>query len=268
MVQMTKVKAAYWIRQLNLETFPKTLSYFAYTNNFTYSLIAIAIVILILYIYKKDSKGVGGKERFLVLSGIFVYLATVILPIALSLKFRPILMPRYLIPATAVMWLSISIIIGKIKTKKLFMISAALIAVLLVIGVTTTFTTNDILYKSGVHQKEILDNITEDPNSVLIVNNENLIMYFLSYDNKTDTYFQNIDNIFGENLTHLGKFYNFKTFNKEETDKVIRDHKGKNIYIISWNKPVIYTPTEHIDTWTGATISKVKPTNKTYGYIK
>ena len=268
MVQMTKVKAAYWIRQLNLETFPKTLSYFAYTNNFTYSLIAIAIVILILHIYKKDSKGVGGKERFLVLSGIFVYLATVILPIALSLKFRPILMHRYLIPATAVMWLSLSIIIGKIKTKKLFMISAALIAVLLVIGVTTTFTTNDILYKSGVHQKEILDNITEDPNSVLIVNNENLIMYFLSYANKTDTYFQNINNIFGENLTHLGKFYNFKTFNKEETDKVIGDHKGKNIYIISWNKPVIYTPTEQIDTWTGATISKVKPTNKTYGYIK
>ena len=61
MVQMTKVKAAYWIRQLNLETFPKTLSYFAYTNNFTYSLIAIAIVILILYIYKKIPKAL--EER-------------------------------------------------------------------------------------------------------------------------------------------------------------------------------------------------------------
>ena len=268
MVQMTKVKAAYWIRQLNVDTFTKTLSYFAYTNDFKYSLIVIAAAIVILYIYKKESKGIDGKERFLVLSGVAVYLATVILPILFSLKFRPILMPRYLLPATAVMWLALSIIFGKIKTKKLFMISAAMIAVLLVIGVTTTFTTNDILYKSGVHQKEILDNITEDPNSVLIVNNENLIMYFLSYANQTDTYFQNIDSIFGENLTHLGEFYNFKTFNKEETDKVIGDHKGKNIYIISWNKPVIYTPTDHIDTWTGATISKVKPTNKTYGYIK
>ncbi len=262
MRQMTQVKAAYWIRQLNPETFIKTLSYFAYTNDMKLSLVAIAIAIALIIIYKRDSKDVDEKERFLVLSGMTVYFLTVILPVIFSLKFRPILMPRYLLPATAVMWLSISILFAKIKNRKRFMISAALIAVLLVMGFTTSMTTNDIIYHSGVHQKEIMDNITEDPNSVLIVNNENLIMYFLSYANQTDTYFQNIPHIFGENLTQLHKYYDFKSFEKGEIDWVILNNTGKDIYIISWNKPVLYSDTEKIDTWTGATISKVKPDNR------
>ena len=143
------------------------------------------------------------------------------------------------------------------------MISAALIALLLLIGITTTISTNDYFYNSGVHQNEILENITNDPNSMLIINNQNMIMYFLSYTNQTDAYCMNVDHVFGENMTQLHKFYDFNTFNTRDIDKLIANNTGKNIYIISWSDPVLNTPTEKIDAWAGVTISKAKTSNMT-----
>lgn len=261
--QMTQVRAAYWIRQVNPDLFIKSLGYIAYANDAVIGLIAIAVIIGILYIYKKESANEDEKERFLILSGVRVYIGTILLAVILSVVFRPILMPRYLLPATAVMWLAISIILGKIKNRKMFMISAAMIALLLVIGITTTISTNDYLYNSGVHQKEVLDNITNDPNSTLIINNQNMIMYFLSYANQSDTYVLNVNHVFGENMDRLHKFYDFNTFNGRDIDKLITNKTGKNIYIISWSDPVLNTTTEKIDAWAGVTISRVNTTNAT-----
>ena len=253
----------YWIRQVNPDLLIKALGYIAYSDDAIICLIAIAVLIVLLRIYKKESKDAGEKERFLILSGARVYIGTILLAVIFSIVFKPILMPRYLLPAAAVMWLTISIIFSKIKSKELFMISAALIALLLLIGITTTISTNDYFYNSGVHQKEILENITNDPNSMLIINNQNMIMYFLSYTNQTDTYCMNVDRVFGENMTQLHKFYDFNTFNTRDIDKLISNNTGKNIYIISWSDPVIKTPTEKIDAWAGVTISKAKTSNGT-----
>jgi len=261
--QMTQVHAAYWIRQVNPDMLIKSLGYLAYADNAIIGLIAIAVLIVLLYIYKKESEGADEKERFLILSGARVYIGTILLAVIFSIVFKPILMPRYLLPATAVIWLTISIIISKIKSRKRVMISAALIALLLLIGITTTFSTNDYFYNSGVHQNEILENITNDPNSMLIINNQNMIMYFLSYTNQTDAYCMNVDHVFGENMTQLHKFYDFNTFNTRDIDKLISNNTGKNIYIISWSDPVLNTPTEKIDAWAGVTISKVKTSNMT-----
>ena len=261
--QMTQVHAAYWIRQVNPDLLIKALGYIAYSDDAIICLIAIAVLIVLLRIYKKESKDAGEKECFLILSGARVYIGTILLAVIFSIVFKPILMPRYLLPAAAVMWLTISIIFAKIKSREMFMISASLIALLLVIGLTTTISTNDYFYNSGVHQKEILENITNDPNSMLIINNQNMIMYFLSYTNQTDTYCMNVDHVFGENMTQLHKFYDFNTFNTRDIDKLIANNTGKNIYIISWSDPVIKTPTEKIDAWAGVTISKAKTSNAT-----
>ncbi|MEE0941723.1 hypothetical protein [Methanobrevibacter sp.] len=161
------------------------------------------------------------------------------------------------------MWLAISIVLGKIKTRKMFMISAALIAVLLIVGIATTVATNDEMYKNGVQQKQIMDNITNDPNSMLIIPSQNMIMYFLDYSNHSDIYFINVDKVFGENMDRLHKLYDFNTFNGKDIDNLIANNTQKNIYVISWGEPVLNTSTEKLDTQAGIVFSKVKPTNTT-----
>ena len=127
--QLTQVHGSYWIPQVNSNVFINALGYYAYANDVIIGLVATIILVVLLYIYTKDSEGIDEKERFLVLSGAGVYLGTILLSIIISVVFKPILMVRYLLPATAVMWLAISIIFAKIKNRRMFMISAALIAV-------------------------------------------------------------------------------------------------------------------------------------------
>lgn len=261
--QLTQVHGSYWIPQVNSNVFINALGYYAYANDVIIGLVATIILVVLLYIYTKDSEGIDEKERFLVLSGAGVYLGTILLSIIISVVFKPILMVRYLLPATAVMWLAISIIFTKIKNRRMFMISAALIAILLVVGIATTVATNDEMYKNGVQQKEILDNITNDPNSILIIPSQNMIMYFFDYAGQTDTYFLNVGHVFGENMDRLHKLQNFNTFNGNDIDKLIANNSKKNIYIISWGEPVLNTTTEKLDTQVGIVFSKVKPTNTT-----
>ena len=261
--QMTQVHAAYWIRQVNPEMLVKSVGYIAYADSLAAGLVAVLALAGLIYIYKKDSQGVGQKERFLILSGARVYLGTIALAVFLSVVFRPILMPRYLLPAAAVMWLTISIMLARIKDRRMFMVSAALITMLLLIGAAATVSTNYDLYKSGLHQKEVLDSITNDSNSMLIINNQNMIMYFLSYANQSDTHVLNVRIVFGETLERLHEFYDFHTFNGKDIDRLIANNTGKNIYIISWSDPVLNTTTEKIDAWAGVTISRVNTTNVT-----
>ena len=261
--QMSQAHAISGIAQINLNTFINALGYIAYANDVIIGLIATVVLIAFLYIYIKDSKGSDEKERFIALSGAGVYLGTIILSILISVVFKSVFMLKYLLPATAVMWLAISIVLGRIKNRKMFMISAALIAVLLIVGIATTFATNDEMYKNGVQQKQILDNITNNPNSMLIIPSQNIIMYFLDYADHSDIYFINVDHVFGENMDRLHKLYDFNTFNGNDIDKVIANNTQKNIYIISWGDPVLNTSTEKLDTQAGIVFSKVKSTNTT-----
>ena len=96
-----------------------------------------------------------------------------------------------------------------------------------------------------------------------MVNNQNMIMYFLSYANQSDTHVLNVRIVFGETLERLHEFYDFHTFNGKDIDRLIANNTGKNIYIISWSDPVLNTTTEKIDAWAGVTISRVNTTNVT-----
>ena len=111
--------------------------------------------------------------------------------------------------------------------------------------------------------KEILDNITNDPNSMLIIPSQNMIMYFFDYAGQSDTYFLNVGHVFGENMDRPHKLQKFNTFNGNDIDKLIANNSKKNIYIISWGEPVLNTTTEKLDTQVGIVFSKVKPTNTT-----
>lgn len=259
--QLETIHHTYWIPGLTVTTIANALGYFAYNGNARFSLAAIAILLIIVFIYSRQSNSADKKSMFLDLSGIQIYLGTIILSIIITVVFRPILVIRYLIPASAILWLSISIILTKIKDKRMFLVSFALISILLISGVAATISFNEDIYNSGVGQKEVMDSITQDSNSTLIVNNPHLVMYFLHLANKTDLYCLNMGQLFGENMTRLHQLYDFKSFNGNDINKVIANSTGKDVYIISWNEPNVKVPTVQLDNLGNIVFSKVNRTS-------
>lgn len=255
--QLETVHHTYWIPGITFSTTINALGYFAFNNDIIFSIVAIIILIIIASIYKKEAENLDEKNRFLTLSGIKVYLGTIILSVIISLVFRPILVIRYLIPASAILWLCISIILSKIENKKMFLISFALIIILLISGLATTISTNDDLYKNGVYQKEVLDNITQDSNNILIISNPHLVMYFLHLANQTDMHCLNMAQLFGENMTRLHQLYDFKSYKANDINKLVANNTDKNVYIISWNDPVLNSTTMQLDKRGNIVFSKV-----------
>ena len=266
MNQLTTIQHSYWIRGANLNTIVESLGYFAYSNNEFFTIISIIILVIILFIYSRESKQADERNRFLILSGIGVYVGTIILALIISVVYRPILVVRYLLPVAAVLWLGISIILDKIEDRRMFLIAFALIVLLLINGVAATLSTNDELCKNGVVQKEVFDNITQDSNAMLVVNSPNLVMYFLNYANQTDMYCVNAAKIFGENMTRLHQIYDFKSY--RDIDGLIANNTDKNVYIISWNDPVLNSTTVTLDKQVNVVFSKVNHTNVTDNNVK
>ena len=258
--QLSLVHESYWIPEVNLEKIIQFFGYYAYTSDTIFAVIAIVVLAVVIFAYVREAKDIDKKDQFLVLSGIGVYAGTIILGILISVLFKPIIVTRYLMPATGVLWLTISIILSKIENKKLFLISFSMICLLLISGIATTISTNDNLYKSGMAQKEVLDNITQDNNSMTIVNRQHLIMYFLSYTNQTDMHYLNVGHVFGVNMNTLHKLYDFETVNGSDIDALIANNTDKNIYLISWNAPQIKTPTKLLYEETSIWFSKVNTT--------
>ena len=261
MNQLGKVHQDYWIPELDLNTVISSFGYFAHNSNILFSIIAIFILAVVIASYTKQSQSIDDEDYFYILSGIGVYLGTIILGIIISVIFKPILVVRYLLPAAAVLWLTISIVLSKMEDKKMFLISLALIILLLISGIATLVTTNDSIYKKGIEQKEILDNITQDNNSIVIVKSQHMIMYFLYYSCETDMYCLHVDHLFGENMDRLQKIFDFKDYNKTEIDELIANNSDKNIYIISWGSPHVNSTTIRLSKWSELIFSKVNTTS-------
>ena len=76
---------------------------------------------------KKQLKEKYTLDNFYLLTGVGVYVGTIVLAVILSLAFKPILLARYLMPAAVVLWLTISILINKIEDKRIMLYSFAII---------------------------------------------------------------------------------------------------------------------------------------------
>ena len=242
--QLIHVHKGYWITQVTLEKAIVFFGYYAYNGEVLLGIVAILFLTAIIIIFSRESNNIETKDQFFILSGIGVYLGTIILGIAISLLFRPIMDDRYLMPAAAILWLVISVILSKLKDKKMFLISLVLISILLISGVANTIDTYDAKYHNGTVQKEILNNITQDNNSMLIIARANDTLYYIGYDNSVELYCLNETQIFGIGMDRLHQFFNFKNVDKTKMDELIVNNSDKNIYLICWGEPNIHSQYE------------------------
>ena len=245
--QSMQVKESFWITDVTLEKAILFFGYYGFNGTVLMGIISILFLIAFIIIFKKESKIFDKKEKFIISSGFGVYLGTIALGIIISVLFTPIMDARYIMPAAGVLWLTLSIVLGKIEDKKLFIISLALVLLLIASGIGNTIYTYEKDYHNGIIQKEYFDNITQDDNSVLIVPTRKDICYFLSYSNETDMYCLNASDVFGVEMDRLHESYDFKNLNLEEIDGFIANNTDKNIYVAYWDEPDINSPLEIMD---------------------
>ena len=112
--QVTAVHNSYWIPEVSFDLVVQSLGYFAHSADSFFAVIAIIIMAVIGYLYAMQLKEKYTMNNFYILTGLGVYVGTVLLALIISVVFKPILVVRYLMPAAAVFWLAVSILIGKI----------------------------------------------------------------------------------------------------------------------------------------------------------
>ena len=184
MSQVAFVGEGYWIPALTIKNIIGFFGYFVTSSRNLYTCI-FSIVILaafLVYSYKK-SGDMDRKDRFYILCGIIAYFGTIIIGSTVSIV-RPILMDRYLLPAAAVLWFTISFIIGKIEAKREFMISFALVLLLLLAGLSQFGSDHDFWANTNANKEAFFDQISQDNDSIVINAAPNR-MFYMEYANST-----------------------------------------------------------------------------------
>ena len=230
--QVTRVHKHFWIPDLTLGDFIKCLCYFATSNKFIgIEIMAILSLIFFIAVLLKQYKTFDNNENFWILSGIGAYIITLLIGTILSVLYKPILIPRYLIPASCLLWFSISILIGKIENKKLLIVSIALIILLCMSGIADVANSNDYLYKRGTNYNHVLNNVNNDAD-IIIMNSGMGIMEFSDYLNKADIYTIEFGGVYGVENKNVHEVFNFTELNSTELNNLINSNSDKNVYLL------------------------------------
>ena len=246
------IHESFWVPAPTADTVIQSFGFFAYSGDTLFSIITILILVIVAALYFKSEKG----DRT-VIYAIVTYAATIVLVLVISLVFKPILVERALLPIAAVLWLAIAIMASKIQSGRQFTIALALIILLFAAGLATTVITTDEMVMSGIAQGEVLDNITDDNESMVIVTSPNMVMYFLGYADDVDMYCINQDYIYGENMNRTHEIFNFKDISPDEIRNLSSNNTNRSIYIISWGDPEVDVDTTPILKQSNIVISKV-----------
>ena len=241
---------------LTTDSIIQSFAHFAYSGDTVFSMITLIILAIVLLIYLKEKD----EDRTLVLYGIAAYFATVLVIILISIIIKPIMFTKGLVVASAILWLAISIMIGKMQNKRMLLISLSFVVLLLISGIGSMVVANGDAYQNGLAHTEALDQIIEDNNSTIIITNPGLAMYLLDFADQSDMYCINQDYIYGENMNRIHEIFNFKNIDKDEIANFSTNNSNKNIYLVSWGNPDVNVEIEPV--FKGdMTISKVNTTN-------
>ena len=230
--QINRVHKYFWIPDLTLSDFINCLGYFATANkSLGLEIIAILSLIFFIAILFKQYNSFEKNENYLILSGICIFIGTLLIGSILSVVYKPILIARYLIPSSAVLWFSISILVGKIKNNRILIISIVLIILLCVSGINDMINYNDYLLKTATYNDKILNDVNDNAD-IIIINSGMGVMEFGDYLNDVDIYTIEFGGIYGVDNKNVHEIYNFTELNSTQIDNLINNNTDKSVYIL------------------------------------
>ena len=231
--QLTAIHHGFWVPRVKFDSLVQSFGYYAHCGDSVFAVIAILILIAIIYMYKKQLKEKYTIDNFYLITGFGVYFGTIVLALIVSLTFKPILLARYLMPAAAVLWLAISILISKIEDKKTMVYSFALVCLLLIAGTAHMVNTNMTVYNEGLAKENVFNQIIQDENASLVLARPNGEIYFLDYSDRVDTYCIRYTYVFGHKMNELHETFNFKDTSEKDISDLVKNNTDKHFYLIN-----------------------------------
>ena len=138
-----------------------------------FTIIFLALFVLVLLQYKESP-----KENEFILYGFLVFIGTILLAVIASVMFKPLLVDRYLIAATAVVLLSISIAVSRCDLKKVVI---PVVVVLLLFGAVNLYLQIDEIshnHDKLVENQKFLDSLNNNHTVVVITSKVKLVHFY------------------------------------------------------------------------------------------
>lgn len=181
------------IMESSFPTLMEIVNYFTYftgissnlsINSLPFKIFAFLSLILILYLFFREYKKERSIENFYIGSGILLFFLSLIFGVIIvSLAFNMFTI-RYLVPVGSVFWLAVCILIGKIDSRKLLIISLVAILIISIIGISANVNSTGAIYDEGEGLMNILDGLNNN-DSVIVYTQEFHLINFHNYLNET-----------------------------------------------------------------------------------
>ena len=187
------------------------------------TIIFLALFVYVLMQYRKSP-----KENEFVLMGFLIFIGTILSGIIAAVLFRTTA-DRYLIPAIAVVWLSISIFISRLDFKKVII---PVVIILLLFGAVNLYGQIDEISKNHeklVKDQAFLDSINNDNSVVVICSKVKLVHFYNELKNAIVYEDYSIDK--REGARDWAKIYDNKD-SKFIIPTDVNHYKNKTIYIV------------------------------------
>ena len=227
--QLSSVHKSYWIKSPTLES---TITAFSTVfPSFGIILSCIFTVVLFAvgaYLFKKYYTSKDGEDYY-VLTGVMTFIGTVVITAIVSVLFKPVLIPRILVPAAAVFWFSFSILISKLEFNKTVLLVTLIIVVIGAAGVISQVNDISKLNDETIALQEFLSEINNNDSIVIFDSSTKYFRFFEELNNTQQYYVFNINN-----KTYEKQYVSILDLNKKEfvfPDSIL-NNTDKNIYFI------------------------------------
>lgn len=231
--QLTKVKKGWWVPAADFNLIMHSFTYYATSNSFlTIQILAIVALVFFIIISFKKYDSEPNEDNFFILSGFFIFVGTIIISLIISLLYRPILVLRYLIPVSSIIWLSISILVGKLEKKELLIVSLILILILSFSGIANIVSENSKYYDYGMSKERMFEEMNND-DSIIIYNTGIGILEFGDFLNQANSYSPKINNTFGVSNDTVHSLFEFKEKSPKTLKNIVKQNKDKKIYFVN-----------------------------------
>lgn len=227
--QVSGVHKSYWIKTPTVESsitsFASAFPSFGFAIACVFSVIILAVGAFAAKRYYENHE----SDDYYILSGVFVFIGTVVLSIVVSLLFKPILLPRILVPAAGIFWLAFSILMSRFTFNKSMILVTLLILVIGCAGIANQYSEISDAYGKTVEIQNLLDDMNNN-NTIVIFDMMTKYVRFFDELNETQQFYKfTIDNktYRPDYITTLNlPNYNFK-FNED-----VAENSDKDIYFI------------------------------------
>lgn len=190
------------------------------TDLIFWKFLVVLLAILLVIMFIKEIDRFKDYEAFSIFSGLNIYVFTILIAsFFVTFIFKAITV-RYFVAAAAVLWLSIAILVSKVKNYKLLLVILILILTLGSHGIITTV--KDVNYHNNLdlEQKNVIANIN---------NQDNVVIYNGTYT----TYHHLLNNTKEYSLKPESVLDNPTYTYEEDMSWIIEDNPDKNIYLIT-----------------------------------